>query len=141
MKLHVLFALLIGLLVGSCCSPMVLEPVVVEAKEETFDEELFNFVINRLMEECPLNDDAMVKVMVITSARWGMTMWSHKYGYEITLEARQQMHSILDVLEHEWAHAMVWDSHQDSDHGPLWGVAWAKAYRVSLQAQRDYYAQ
>lgn len=36
----------------------------------------------------------------------------------------------LWVLEHEWAHLLVWDASTEDDHGPLWGVAYARVYRT-----------
>ena len=37
------------------------------------------------------------------------------------------------VMAHEWAHMMVWDACKESDHGPLWGVAFSRAYRALVQ--------
>lgn len=36
----------------------------------------------------------------------------------------------LDTLAHEWAHALTWDCAEVEDHGPLWGVAYARCYRI-----------
>ena len=31
----------------------------------------------------------------------------------------------------EYAHILVWDAYQEDDHGPLWGVAYARCVRAS----------
>jgi predicted SprT family Zn-dependent metalloprotease len=38
---------------------------------------------------------------------------------------------ILDILAHEWAHCLCWTAEHPNfdDHGPMWGVAYAKVYQ------------
>jgi hypothetical protein len=38
----------------------------------------------------------------------------------------------IDVLIHEFAHAVAWDKDADI-HGPNWGKAYSKVYRVFLE--------
>jgi hypothetical protein len=40
--------------------------------------------------------------------------------------------SAVDTLIHELAHAVAWDK-DDIDHGPKWGVAYSKVYRLYLE--------
>jgi hypothetical protein len=58
-----------------------------------------------------------------------------------------QIHSGLtedeatSVLIHEWAHAISWDMNKTKtpDHGPEWGVAYARVWRVvSGEKLNDY---
>jgi len=38
----------------------------------------------------------------------------------------------IDVLLHEWAHALAWGKDADI-HGPNWGKAYSKVYRMFLE--------
>lgn len=47
----------------------------------------------------------------------------------------------LDTLVHEVAHVLCWDTDDDhSEHGPEWGVAYAKVYRAYLDWHQRFYA-
>jgi hypothetical protein len=65
--------------------------------------------------------------------------------FSIRLSGRLTQEAAIDVLVHEWAHAMSWDQHLDrmsrspcisaqafeaAAHGPAWGVAYSRAYLV-----------
>ena len=43
----------------------------------------------------------------------------------------------LEVLAHEWAHAMTWELEHDrcQSHSAYWGVAYAEAYRAVFNPQ------
>lgn len=53
--------------------------------------------------------------------------------FEITLCSGMSSTLEWSALVHEWAHAFGWTTeHPDlDDHGALWGVAYAEAYRVA----------
>jgi hypothetical protein len=131
-------ALVAGLIGPSCCSVQGGPPAIVEAAPWSFDQAVFNRTFQQLVEDCPLNAPVAVAVKVIDAPVWGQTWWDGAAGvYRIEIEARQSMSGILDTLVHEWAHAMVWDApmaHEEGAHGPLWGVAYAAAYRAGLRA-------
>ena len=42
----------------------------------------------------------------------------------------------MEVVLHETAHAMAWNKDKD-DHGPNWGRAYSKIYRVFLRVYYD----
>lgn len=65
--------------------------------------------------------------------------------FVIRLSSELREAAAMDVLVHEWAHAMAWSPRPDqmigrsrtsalaieaADHGPDWGVAYARAYLV-----------
>ncbi len=107
-------------------------PIIVAVPENSWDAKKFERVANALAEQCPLNAPVRLTVRKIPSY-WGYTAWNEAGYYEIHIAGGQPMYALLDTLVHEWAHAMVYDAaqHPDMDlHGPLWGVAWARAYRA-----------
>ena len=57
--------------------------------------------------------------------------------YERGGQRCRRMHGseIVETLIHEWAHCMAWTSdHAElEDHGPAWGVAYAKCYRAIIE--------
>ncbi len=70
------------------------------------------------------------------------------HWFSIRLSGRLSQDAAVDVLVHEWAHAMSWDRQLDrvarsrrtsaseleaAAHGPAWGVAYARAYLVFAQ--------
>jgi hypothetical protein len=126
-------AVLAALLMGGCVS----SPALTVAQETAeapagFEPALFQRACEALMAGCPLNSAVRVQVGAL-EGYYGRTHWAGQY--EIEIEGRQPMQGILDTLIHEWAHAMVWDATEDpvyEGHGPLWGVAFARAYRVVM---------
>ena len=60
---------------------------------------------------------------------YGYTSYSDK-GYVITLNSLYCYDVQLKILMHEYAHIMVWDAQNESDHDALWGVAYARVYRT-----------
>lgn len=55
-------------------------------------------------------------------AVYGVTGYSKKTGFTITLHPTLNLPMALELLIHEYAHCMTWD--ETPDHG----VAWARAY-------------
>ena len=52
--------------------------------------------------------------------------------FSIRVNGRKPFDSRIDTILHEWAHAMTWfgaDANIE-DHGPEWGVAYAKVYKA-----------
>lgn len=112
--------------------------VIVEAKTSEFDQAAFQAVVDALHAECPLPSDMFLGIKELEGV-WGRTFMSGRF-LVIELEARQPFQQLLDTLVHEWAHAMVWEA-DDADHGPIWGVAWARAYNVGLEALQQHYIE
>jgi len=126
-------AVLAALLMGGCVSTPALTVAQETAEAPAgFEPALFQRACEALMEHCPLNAPVRVQVQPL-EGYYGRTHWAGQY--EIAIEGRQPMQGVLDTLIHEWAHAMVWDASEDpvyGGHGPLWGVAYARAYRVVM---------
>lgn len=48
----------------------------------------------------------------------------------IRIDADSTLYEALDTLIHEYAHALT--PHEKRQHGPLWGVAFARCYRIVI---------
>lgn len=119
-------------LLGACQS-IPAEPIQVIAATAPFDQELFTHLVNALKAECPVRAPTYVGVVMLPRSLWGRAGWNPHLGiFIIHIEARQPMYGVVRTLIHEWAHVMVMPVYQG--HGPLWGVAYAHAYRVAKEA-------
>lgn len=60
----------------------------------------------------------------------------HNY-FRITIQANLCRELRHEVLIHEYAHALSWTQDHPSfdDHGPEWGVAYAKCYQVAMDTR------
>lgn len=113
-------------------------------EEEGFDLDTFQAVTAALVEDCPVAYNVKLEVGPIGAKIAGFTTHVREFGDEpehlyIMVDPRQSDQGVLDTLIHEWAHAMVWDASEGEEyagHGPLWGVAYARAYRAMLKALR-----
>ncbi len=115
----------------ACTSCAPIEPVVVSVHTKQFNQAQFHKLFDALGKQYPLTRDLRVEIKTLPGNYLGLTSRSGE-RLLIEIEGSQGQQGIIDTLVHEWAHAMVWDTHGD-DHGALWGVAWAKAYRVYLE--------
>lgn len=93
--------------------------------------------LHRLAERCPLPRDAVVQAVPLkASVVWGQT-WSRDGVLNIRIDSGACVAKQVDVLIHEWAHAMVWDYlfnlGEASSHGDVWGLAYSRAYRAVYQ--------
>lgn len=59
---------------------------------------------------------------------WGTSEWDGE-RYVISLHPEADSETVV----HEFAHLMVWDACGESDHDALWGVAYARAYRIVFE--------
>ncbi len=41
-------------------------------------------------------------------------------GYRLTIDSRANFHQALELLNHEYSHAVAWEV-DPTDHGPAWG--------------------
>jgi hypothetical protein len=50
--------------------------------------------------------------------------------FTITIDPDEatSVHMWRELLAHEWAHTLVWHVKGEKDHGPMWGVAYARCY-------------
>lgn len=66
--------------------------------------------------------------------------WKETKKFCIHICTKLDEHRAMDVLLHEWAHAIAWNNLLDTvktdeefhrlSHGPEWGVAYSKVYAV-----------
>lgn len=115
---RLLVALLLSL--SSCASSPILGARVPEGQREVFRE---------LKEEIPLG----VPVRLVsdpTIEEWGYTTWDEE-AWEFVLTIHPDADP--EVVVHEWGHLMTWDAVVESVHGPIWGVAYARAYRAVIE--------
>lgn len=63
---------------------------------------------------------------------YGMTDFKKKPKpyFKIDIASDMVWPMMKDTLIHEWAHAVCWDGGGFSDHSALWGVAFARCYRI-----------
>ena len=55
--------------------------------------------------------------------------------FKIEMEAAISEGDRKDTLVHEWAHALSWGEEKEH-HGPAWGCALSKCYRVAVEGWR-----
>lgn len=54
-------------------------------------------------------------------------------GFVVVVDSRGSHYNRVDVLIHEWAHAMSWDAAKlagEDTHGALFGIAYSRVYSV-----------
>jgi hypothetical protein len=105
------------------------------------DEELLATVLDRLNRHChptvALGDKQVPLPMGVVVAdtegempgRMAFTRRSGP-GFLIVLDDDLHGMTLVETLEHEWAHTLAWDDSGKDAHGDAWGVAWARAYRA-----------
>lgn len=56
--------------------------------------------------------------------------------FSISVESRVPEPLVVETLIHEWAHAIAWQLGKTvEDHGPEWGVAYARLYRLVVDSE------
>jgi hypothetical protein len=55
-----------------------------------------------------------------------------KWVWLLEIDRNADFNAAVDSLQHEWAHFVYWLTHEvdPDDHGPGWGVWYAKCYTV-----------
>lgn len=90
--------------------------------------------LKSLREECPPRYPVWV-VRKKLNDQWGYCEFDEAKGrFLIVLNSTAHPNFMLDLLIHEWAHAMDWFSPEDgdTDHPASWGVAYARAYTAVM---------
>jgi len=88
-----------------------------------------------LRETCP--PDASVIVRRVDLSCDGKCTWTGK-RYVVLIKRTIDYWRATDSLCHEWAHALSWTADGPNEHGPEWGVAYARVYRVMLAISADW---
>lgn len=81
-----------------------------------------------------LQDSLSVRVVPEVQGSWAQTTWEGD-RFLILIDNDVPRELLNQVLAHEWAHVLVWDVPGECDHGPIWGVAFARAFSV-LQGEQ-----
>jgi len=55
-------------------------------------------------------------------------------GLLIRIDSRLTREETVDVIEHEWAHAMTWRVPRPDCHDEIWGAAFSRCYRAVTAA-------
>lgn len=64
---------------------------------------------------------------------------THDGEFQVVFDNRLQFGMILDYLLHEFAHVGTWFMNEKDDHGPMFGVEWARLYRIYLQMYGEWF--
>lgn len=77
-----------------------------------------------------------VDVQVSRIQEAGTTAWNpelERYQIRIHPAAERDPAYLRHILAHEWAHVMCWDAVTAGAHDAVWGVSFARAYRLLLR--------
>lgn len=115
-------ALLLALL-ASCASPaggtVLAVPVPLPPK------------VQQVLPQLPDPGHPVSIVLMPLDGLYGDAQWLEEHGrFLVRINSRLPEGLLAEVLAHEWAHLLVWDAVDTSDHGPIWGVAYARCYRI-----------
>jgi predicted lactoylglutathione lyase len=71
------------------------------------------------------------------------TAYVQKYddgSFEIVIDQRLAFGEMCDYLVHEFAHVGSWAANEKDDHGPMWGIEYAKLYRHYLEVYEWWFS-
>jgi hypothetical protein len=86
--------------------------------------------LKHLHRYCPTSSKVLVVLEDIDDATIGFTHYNKLQDtFYITIDNRLQYESKCNVLAHEWAHVITWETDTD-DHGDTWATAYGKCYNV-----------
>ena len=59
--------------------------------------------------------------------------------FTISLDSQIPAKHLPEVLVHEWAHALSWQlgPYNVDDHGPDWGIAYARLYQLVIDSENE----
>lgn len=107
------------LLVLGCVSPSI---------EEPYDP--ISYLPHVLRQRCPVGHPVTIQVKDADGYHGYAERRSGRFFIVISEDLSPE--AAEDTLIHEWAHLMTWGM-EDDMHGPLWGQAYAKAYRATRE--------
>jgi hypothetical protein len=55
-----------------------------------------------------------------------------KRYFVIVIPRNTDVSSLVELLVHEWAHAMAWYDENKGDHGPRWAKAYSSLYQLII---------
>lgn len=97
-------------------------------------------LLRKLRRHCPALLPVRVRFRPLRAC-WGVThLCQDSQGrpshFSISVHNASPLAVMLDTLAHEWGHAVAWQEGKGvTDHGPEWGVAFARIYRVIVDEE------
>lgn len=61
-------------------------------------------------------------------------------SFEVVIDQRLSFGEMCDYLVHEFAHVGTWALDEPDDHGPGWGVEYARLYRLYLEVYEWWFS-
>ena len=55
-----------------------------------------------------------------------------KRYFVIVIPRNTEKSALVELLVHEWAHAMAWYKQVKGDHGPIWAKAYSELYQLII---------
>lgn len=110
------------------------------------EAEMMNAVIEALMHEVPPMETTTLVFVEIPPGPDGREYLGLTGSNPDTLDPsdllvqidnRQCFELALDTIEHEWAHVATWGAVQEESHDAMWGVAYARCYRIAHRVLDD----
>lgn len=94
--------------------------------------------LNRLKKQQRLLAPARVAVVAIPREKHALALTAFERGrFQIALDQilMDDERQMMEILAHEWAHAVTWDVPDHHDHSDFWGIAYARCYRTVFQTR------
>ena len=89
-------------------------------------------VLRLLKQKCPADKPVRVRRVKVPKDRFG-DCDQYKDYYLIRICRKLKEKQAIDILLHEYAHAISWDKSHSDDHCNEWGKAYSKVYRLYLK--------
>ena len=89
-------------------------------------------VVKILKEKCPANLPVRVRRVTVPRDRFGDCSKYDDY-YLIRVSNKLRTEEAINILIHEWAHAISWDKCALEDHSNEWGKAYSRVYRIFIK--------
>ena len=89
-------------------------------------------VVRLLKEKCPADMPVNVRRLKIPDDRFGdCAQYDDHYLIRICRNLEEEQ--AIEILLHEWAHALSWDKCSVEDHSNEWGKAYSRCYRIFVK--------
>jgi hypothetical protein len=89
-------------------------------------------VVRLLKEKCPADMPVKVRRVKVPDDRFGdCGQMDDHYIIRICRNLKEEQ--AIDILIHEWAHAISWEKCNSEDHCNEWGKAYSRVYRIFVK--------
>jgi len=107
--------------------------------EKTFWNYLFEGFVEAIDSEYPINlHMVLIDPPVYPDDDTGFVEFVDG-EFEVYLDHRMPLGMCIDYLIHELAHVGTWFVNEPEDHGPMFGVEYARLYRLYLELYDRYW--